>query len=252
MKILLSNDDGYDSEGLLVLEKVLMEDGHQVSVCAPSTQRSASSHSITLFSDIKVKEYAPSHYRCSGTPADCLFCGFGSNVLSPSDYDLVISGINKGYNLSSDMLYSGTVGVAQEAAIWGIKSIAISCFDDLSGTFPFEFSARFLLAHLESFVSVCNRWTFVNINVPANPDGSWKVADLGFLNYGDAFTCGEEEGSYRIIGGKTPVVSARDGNFPVDLELVKASAISVSAVRVLPTVDAGLQQRLQQLSSQES
>ena len=125
MIILLTNDDGYQAEGISVLETVLAEAGHEVWVCAPSDQRSAQSHAMTLKGKIRFIRFDARHYHCSGTPADCILYGLNGGAL-PVAPDVVVSGINHGYNASTDILYSGTVGAASEAALRGIPAIAIS------------------------------------------------------------------------------------------------------------------------------
>lgn len=128
MRILLTNDDGINAEGLYVLAKEL-EKNHQVIIVAPDNQRSAQSHAITLFKPIVIKEVKleglkSKAYSTSGTPADCVRVGL--DALSDGDIDLVFSGINMGLNSGMDILYSGTVSAAIEANIYDIPSIAVS------------------------------------------------------------------------------------------------------------------------------
>jgi 5'-nucleotidase len=185
MIILLTNDDGYQSAGITTLETVLLEAGHEVWVCAPSDQRSAQSHAMTLKGKIKFIRYDARHYHCSGTPADCVLYGLNGNAL-PVVPDVVISGINHGYNASTDILYSGTVGAASEAALRGIPAIAISArADKHSGEYPFVEAATFLVENLSSFLPLCTREVLLNINVPPSPNGKWKVGMIGQLEYFD-------------------------------------------------------------------
>ena len=129
MRILITNDDGINSDGIVRLAKAAKEFG-EVWVVAPETQRSAASHSITLHSaiDIYPCEDFPIDgvhaYYCSGTPGDCVRVG-GLNVM-PKKPDLVLSGINFGYNVASDIQYSATCGAAFEAAFQGYHAIALS------------------------------------------------------------------------------------------------------------------------------
>ena len=185
MIILLTNDDGYQSAGITTLETVLLEAGHEVWVCAPSDQRSAQSHAMTLKGKIRFIRYDARHYHCSGTPADCVLYGLNGNAL-PLRPDLVISGINHGYNASTDILYSGTVGAASEAALRGIPAIAISArADRKTGEFPFVEAATFLTEHLADFIPFCTREVLLNINVPPEPNGQWRVGMIGQLEYFD-------------------------------------------------------------------
>lgn len=121
MNIVLTNDDGFDSIGLKLLEDVLKEYGN-VYVFAPSTQQSAKGCSITCFKGIDVKKEDEFHFKVSGTPVDCVevACVFFSKI------DLIVSGCNNGYNLSNDIMYSGTCGACIQATFANIPSIAFS------------------------------------------------------------------------------------------------------------------------------
>ena len=126
--ILITNDDGIMADGLYRLAKEAQHFG-RVYIVAPEGQRSAASHSITLHGTIDVFPYeyplnGIKAWTCSGTPADCV--RVGSLYLLPEKPDIVLSGINKGYNTATDIQYSGTVGAALEAAFQGCKGIAIS------------------------------------------------------------------------------------------------------------------------------
>ena len=127
-KILITNDDGIDSDGLIRLAKVAMEFG-EVWVFAPHSQRSAMSHSITLRHSIEAWEVdfpipGVHAYACDGTPADCVRIGVLNIV--PEKPDHVFSGINYGYNVGSDLQYSATAGAAFEASFQKIHTIAFS------------------------------------------------------------------------------------------------------------------------------
>lgn len=126
--ILITNDDGITADGLFQLAKEAQNFG-KVYIVAPDGQRSAASHSITLHGTIDVFPYeypldGIKAWTCSGTPADCV--RVGSLYLMPEKPDIVLSGINKGYNTATDIQYSRTVGAALEAAFQGCKGIAIS------------------------------------------------------------------------------------------------------------------------------
>jgi len=128
MKILLSNDDGILSPGLLALAKGLCDE-HELTIVAPDSERSAVSHAITFTLPLRVSEAKLSGlehiqaYAVSGTPADCVKVALGNLCEWP---DMVISGINIGANKGTDVFYSGTVSAAMEGALMGIPSIAIS------------------------------------------------------------------------------------------------------------------------------
>lgn len=127
MKILISNDDGIFAPGIDALVKAFSAAGHEVLVCAPDSQRSAASHSLSIGKPITVKEVpfggAVKVYAIGGTPADCVKLGL--TVLCP-EAEAVVSGVNKGYNVGTDILYSGTVAAAMEGAICGRPALAVS------------------------------------------------------------------------------------------------------------------------------
>jgi 5'-nucleotidase len=127
MKILLTNDDGYNAPGILALYEILKL-SHEVMLVAPDREKSAISHGITLNEPMRINKVNLSNgekgYSITGTPADCIKLGLYKFYKSPPD--LVISGINPGSNAGVNINYSGTIGAAREAALNGISSIAVS------------------------------------------------------------------------------------------------------------------------------
>lgn len=129
MHIVLVNDDGIQAVGIRALCEACAAQGHRVTVCAPHTERSASSHRITLADPIYVEEKdfklpGVTAWSISGTPADCVRLGLYELVSSP--VDVVISGINKGHNAGMAVHYSGTIAAAREATLNHVPSIATS------------------------------------------------------------------------------------------------------------------------------
>ena len=123
LNILLTNDDGYLADGINILKSLLSKYG-KVFVVAPKTVMSAKSVAITLGSPISVKKEAEDLYVVEGTPADCVSFGLANLGIK---FDLVVSGINHGVNLSYDTMYSGTVGACLQALTYGVKTFAVSC-----------------------------------------------------------------------------------------------------------------------------
>ena len=123
MNILLTNDDGYKSEGILLLKEKLSKYG-TVVIVAPLKHMSAKSVSITIGEGFHVHDMGDNVFACDGTPADCV--SFACNALNIK-FDLVVSGCNNGFNISYDTMYSGTIGAALEALTYRIPSIAVSC-----------------------------------------------------------------------------------------------------------------------------
>lgn len=161
MRILLTNDDGIESGGLEALRHALGH--HEVWVIAPDRERSAQSHSITVTEPIRCRELAPQQYAASGTPADCVIVGM-LGVL-PERPDVVVSGINIGPNLGTDIIFSGTVAAARQAAFMGIPGIAVS-INSYRPPFHMDPLAQFVSSNLEKLVELWNPRHLININGP--------------------------------------------------------------------------------------
>ncbi|MCH4015210.1 MAG: 5'/3'-nucleotidase SurE [Solobacterium sp.] len=169
MKILLANDDGIASKGIQTLAKVLSEK-HDVYVAAPDGERSSYSHSVTYWrltntaEEVRL-EGVKKAWAVSGTPADCIY--YGINAFMKEDLpDLVISGINKGENLTTDVIYSGTLGAAQEGIMMGIPAMAVSLCSFESDAF--EDAARIAMDLIDPYMNDPMKMKYVcSINVPA-------------------------------------------------------------------------------------
>ena len=132
MDVLLTNDDGIRAPGLRAMYAALLEAGHSVHVVAPMRQQSGVGHSLTVFDPLRAMEFEEPGFRGTGiygTPTDCVKLALGR--LLPRKPDMVISGINAGPNVGPDILYSGTVGAATEAAHEDLPSLAVSHDDHL-------------------------------------------------------------------------------------------------------------------------
>jgi 5'-nucleotidase len=169
-QILVTNDDGVRSEGIHALADALKPLG-QVIVVAPQTEASAIGHALTLRRPLRMEMLSDGVYEVDGTPTDCVNIAI-SQLYKPGNGklpDLVVSGINKGYNLGDDVTYSGTVAGALEGALLGIPSIAVSMERCADG---YDFSAA-ALAGARAAQSVLahglTQRTFLNINVPRRP-----------------------------------------------------------------------------------
>ncbi len=170
MKILLTNDDGIHAKGLKALYKTLA-DKHELCIVAPESERSAVGHAITLSDPIKVKRISLNNIKIenvwaiSGTPADCVKLAIYS--LAPWLPDLVISGINQGANVGLNLLYSGTVSAATEAAILGIKAIAVSLNTYKEGNF--NVAAQIIKKLIPWLYKSFQETIALNINIPDLP-----------------------------------------------------------------------------------
>lgn len=191
MRILITNDDGIYSRGVQTLVGELSKTA-ELYLIAPDRERSGTGHSITVFDPIRVIEKSfpgvKQAWVINGTPVDCVKIALAR--LIEEKIDLVISGINHGYNLGNDVLYSGTVSAAAEAVMMGCPSLAVSLGWERSDG-DFDFAARLTVQLVNSLM----HWgidprTLVNINIPAVEKSQIKgirVCKLGLRNYGNMF-----------------------------------------------------------------
>jgi len=172
--LLLTNDDGIDAPGLYALSQELQKIGKPIIV-APSVERSAVGHAITLFDPLRVWEYQRNGsfygYAVNGTPADCIKIACGA-ILDRKP-DIIVSGINLGPNTGINIIYSGTVSAATEGAILGIPSFSISLATYKNA--DFKYAAKFALK-LTGFLleKGLPRGIYLNINIPPCPEHEIK------------------------------------------------------------------------------
>jgi len=170
MKILLTNDDGYNAPGILSLYKALGSN-HEIILVAPDREKSAVSHAISLNDPLRITRVDlkcdGKGYAVSGTPADCIKLGLFELFNSPPD--LVLSGINPGSNTGININYSGTVAAAREAALNGVPGMAVSIFNR-GKVLDFDGMARYTARLADKICDVpLPKGTFLNINAPDIP-----------------------------------------------------------------------------------
>ncbi len=124
-RILLTNDDGINAAGLGVLERLAGALSEDVWVCAPHAEQSAASHSLTIHRPLRLKQLNQRRHTVDGTPTDCVLLAI-NHILADRKPDLVLSGINHGFNIGEDVTYSGTIAAAMEATLLGIRAVALS------------------------------------------------------------------------------------------------------------------------------
>ena len=177
MHLFLVNDDGIGSAGIMALAAAAAAKGHQVTLCAPAAQQSAASQRITLAEPIYVTPYPVKHprmraYAITGSPADCVRLGLQD--LAEAPVDMLISGINNGYNYGMAVHYSGTVGAAREGALYGLHAIAASIHEKASPELIQRF-ADYVLDVAGIFLSIpLPSSLLLNINAPNSQSGQWK------------------------------------------------------------------------------
>jgi len=172
-KILITNDDGVRSDGLEALAAALDPLG-DVTVVAPLTEASAIGHALTLRRPLRLEKVSDRIYCVDGTPTDCV--NIAITTVLRSKPDLIVSGINKGWNLGDDVTYSGTVSGALEGALLGVPSIAISLQYVGDLTFDFSESARAAHGIAQSVLEKgLPARTFLNVNVPKGKPKGFRV-----------------------------------------------------------------------------
>lgn len=188
LRILVTNDDGIDAEGLAVLTKVAHNLSDDVWVVAPETQQSGASHSLTLHSALHITQKGDKRYAIDGTPTDCVVLAV-KEIIKGKRPDLVLSGVNRGSNLGEDVTYSGTIAAAMEGTLLDIPSIAFSQTCTKGLPIPWEVPATFagdLVIRLFQQGIPNNR--LMNINFPecsaeqvrgikVSPQGKRKIGD---------------------------------------------------------------------------
>ncbi len=223
MNIFLTNDDGYLSYGILGLAEKLSEK-HNVTVVAPHNPQSGAGHALTMHKPLRIKHFSDlsekhqiAVYSCSGKPADCAKIGIDKVIKEKPD--LVLSGINLGANLGTDVIYSGTVSGALEAAMMGYRAMAVS-LDNYEGQ-HMDTAIRFIAEFIEKYpIDTMVKDYILNINVPAvafEDIKGIKVASLGEVRYENDITVGIDPfgNDYYWIGGRKllPLPGDKDVNF---------------------------------------
>lgn len=167
MKILISNDDGIETPGILLLEEVAKKFSSEVYVFAPATNMSGAGHSLTLKSPLRLREHDKFHYSVNGTPTDSVVMAL--RYLMTEKPDFVLSGINFDSNLSDDITYSGTVAAATEACLFDVPAIAFSQKMNKDGTINWDVAKTYAPVVLKVIMDKFRfpKGVFLNVNFPA-------------------------------------------------------------------------------------
>ena len=233
MIILLTNDDGINSEGIIKLAQALRLQGkHRVLVFAPDSNRSGISHALSLlYSPLKIIKTDEDTWKCSGNPADCVIVAMRGGI--PVVPDLVLSGINQGENLGTDLVYSGTAAAARQASIMGVPSIALSLAGN--GIFYWDMAATWVAKHLEQLRSYWKKDCFVNVNIPNSKEGpeGMKNTAPGIKTYQNTLTFIDSADGSRwcAMDFMNGVSKAQAGS---DCDVVSRNFVSVSSVYNYP------------------
>jgi 5'-nucleotidase len=253
LRVLLTNDDGIDAEGLQALRRALVAlPDVEVAVVAPDGNRSATARSITFRRPLWVTETpfddGTHGYACDGTPVDCVRMA-ALGLIEDFQPDVVVAGINHGANLGDDITYSGTVAAALEGVMLDLPAVAVSQQSTagemdfrLGHQFAFDVAARFAAAVVDQLDDVpLPPGTLLNINVPCGTPTGVEVARLGKRVYRDELTLVEEaDGRRRFrIYGDAPLHHDEPGT---DLSAVAEGRIAVTPLHFDLTAEHGMEQ----------
>lgn len=235
MTILITNDDGVDSPGIIALTEAVRAAKPEASVCvvAPAAQQSGMSHGITLSGPVRVREIADGTFAAWGTPADCVLVAV-LDIL-PEHPSIVLSGVNIGPNIGTDLIFSGTAAAARQAALLGIPGVAISLYGYEE---PLHFSpvCEFVARNLDLLRSTWSSDHFININAPNLPDPAppasiGRPAARGYDDRLEHFHSPNGDRYYFLTGRPAKA----DVDEQADLSLLNRGEICVSPILVQPT-----------------
>jgi 5'-nucleotidase len=235
MNILLTNDDGIGCEGLLRLaEELRRKTGHRIYAVAPDSDRSGVSHAISIKKPLRIQAFGPDTWVCSGTPADCVIAAFlGALPFKP---ELVISGINAGPNLGTDIVYSGTAAAARQGGLFRIPSIALSLAGFTSPLY-WDRAVSFAVTRLNELLRLWTEDIFINVNIPNGPEepAGMAVTFPARRRYHDTVASFDApDGAAYCFVNPGPVESEDDPGS--DGEAVSRNLVSVSPVYLYPVV----------------
>lgn len=251
MTILLTNDDGYFSKGIIELQKYLknhlgkmLRQEVKIIIVAPMNEKSSCGHGLSITSPLKLIQKESDIYALDdGSPSDCVYVAINSKLCSPN---LIISGINIGSNIGEDTVYSGTVGGAMEGALRGIPSIAISQLINrkyegrISYNFDVacEFVCNIAAKILKNTPNVFKERKFLNINIPDSEtkvQGS-KITHLSYRIYSNGLSkfVSPRKEDYYWIGLNPLKCSSRDTkcNFQSDYDALNSGFISITPLKI--------------------
>ena len=225
MRILITNDDGFNSHGIKSLKKIAlgMSIEQNIFIVAPSANQSAKSRSISYKTKFQITKKSDNEYSVDGTPTDCIIFAL-DHLMKNKKPDLILSGINWGYNLAEDIFYSGTIAAAMEGADRGVLSIALSqaysgAEDGLNPfLFAEKYSANLCLSIYQNFSLSCEKVAF-NVNFPVNPKRRYpdciKITPIG-RRYVSNFAINLHIKSENLYIAKIDTINKNSSSVPED------------------------------------
>jgi len=230
MKILVSNDDGFQASGIVTLAKVLA-DIATVTVVAPDRNRSAASNSLTLDAPLRVQQGENGFYYVNGTPTDCVHLAITG--LLETEPDMVVAGINAGANLGDDVLYSGTVAAATEGRFMGLPAIAVSLVGNTCS--HYDTAAQVVLKLIRQMqAKPLSADMLLNVNVPDVPFDQltgMEVTRLGHRHKAEP-TIKEKDPRGLPIFWVGPPGAEQDGGPGTDFYAIAQKRVSITPLSV--------------------
>ena len=248
MRILLTNDDGVDSPGIALLADSLRAAGHRVVVVAPETNQSGVSNAISFFTrPCKLTEVAPDTWACGGSPVDCVVIGLLGGLpevfaMPHSPPDLILSGINRGANLGSDIVYSGTAAAARQGSLFNIPSVALSLIE--GDEWYWDMAVSFAVERLDELKARWKPDSFVNVNIPNRREKPRAIVHAFpcFRYYNDSIEVYQAPDGYRYCFARTGEIGSRPEHGSDDTVTAEGDA-SVSEIYVHPALLESVRER---------
>jgi 5'-nucleotidase len=234
MKILLTNDDGVNSPGIQLLAEALRKAGHRVFVLAPVSNQSGSSHSIYFVNNpCKGIEVGEDSWSCEGTPVDCVVLGLLGAL--PEIPEIVVSGINRGANLGTDIVYSGTAAAARQGSLHNIPSLALSLVEGDSSIWNWDMAVAFVVEHFDKMLQYWKPCSFVNVNIPNRNEKPSKLVHAfpSLRYYNDSIDVYHAPDGNRYCFANAGIVSAQPEQGS-DWEAATNNNASISEVYIHP------------------
>ena len=231
-KVLVTNDDGYNSFGIKLLSDILKNFTNEIYVVAPKKNMSGSSRSISLKEEIKFKKITSTSWIVDGTPTDCVMFAL-NHIFKNNKPDYIFSGINAGTNIGDEISYSGTVGAAFEGALRGVPSVAIS--QKITNTNDSFMISKINLPYIlpKIFKYFSNKNLLLNLNFPnCNQENlkGLKIVNCSNQKSSDEIIVDKNESSFKI--GKMNI--SNNQNFD-DLNALKNNYITLSSILINST-----------------
>lgn len=242
-RILVTNDDGINANGIKVLERIARTLSDDVWVAAPELNQSGAAHSLTLTRPLRIRRLDERHVAIDGTPTDCVLIAL-QHIITDRPVDLVLSGVNHGHNLGEDVTYSGTVAAAMEATLFRVPAVALSQACRSRQNIPWATAERWAPELLRRMLDM--PWPedlLMNVNFPdLEPEAvkGWQVTRQGKRKIGDTLVerIDPRGEPYIWIGALRESTEAGEGT---DLAAIAAGYVAVTPVHLDMTHHKGLE-----------